>query len=69
MVSSIYTGHCPHLDEIHGIMVKYTKVPIMGSLNDHYKKTSASCDYADECNYLDSQGECPLFRAAPSQPR
>lgn len=68
MILSIYTDYCPHLKMEHSIEIRYSKVPISGSPNEHFKKVSALCDHVDSCNHLDEYGRCPLFKAAPTQP-
>lgn len=63
-----YVGHCPYLSDQVGIRIKYAVIPILGETNPGYKKINASCDYSDDCPYVNTHDGCPVFKEAPAEP-
>jgi len=61
------TGFCPVQQTQYSVLVKYTKIPSLGSPMSQYKKVLEYCEYAskNECSHARM---CPVVTKAADHP-
>ena len=64
-----YSGQCPKCNGPHSISITYAEIPIVGQSAPGYKKMSFTCDWSEDCLYMDEYGRCPVLLSAPDKPR
>jgi hypothetical protein len=65
-----FSGYCPEQGQDYSIDVVFTEIRMIGMKKPEYKKGSFYCEYGADCgcavedNRRESEGGCPIYRAA-----